>query len=66
MAEFLFLMLSSRNASLLLKTPEQRYLDFVSNSPHLLQLVPQYMIASYLGITPIHLSRIKKSEIEKV
>lgn len=60
MAEFLFLMLSSRNASLLLKTPEQRYLDFVANSPHLLQLVPQYMIASYLGVTPEALSRIRK------
>jgi CRP-like cAMP-binding protein len=53
-------MVSDRTATLLLKSPEQRYLDFMKNSAYLVQLVPQYMIASYLGVTPEALSRIRK------
>jgi CRP-like cAMP-binding protein len=30
------------------------------NFPNIHQRVPQYMIASYLGITPVHLSNLKK------
>ncbi len=41
-------------------SPEQRYLDFVHKRPDLLQRVPQYHIASYLGLTPQSLSRIRK------
>jgi len=60
MAEFLYLMVSDRTASLILKSPEQRYLDFIERSPKWMNLVPQYMIASYLGVTPEALSRIRK------
>jgi CRP-like cAMP-binding protein len=59
-AEYLYIMVSDRTATLLLKSPEQRYLDFMKNSAYLVQLVPQYMIASYLGVTPEALSRIRK------
>lgn len=59
-AEFLFIMVSDRTATLLLKTPEQRYVDFLEKSSDLILRVPQYMIASYLGITPEALSRIRK------
>ena len=38
---------------------EQRYNNIIEQHPGLLQRVPQYMIASYLGITPQALSRIK-------
>ena len=38
---------------------EDRYLEFIKKYPGLLQRVPQYQIASYLGITPEALSRIK-------
>lgn len=60
MAEFLFTQISIRNNALLFESPEQRYLKFSKNRPDLLQRVPQYMIASYLGITPEALSRIRK------
>ena len=40
-------------------TAEERYKDFVSQYPKIAQRVPQYLIASYLGITPEFLSRIR-------
>lgn len=60
MAEFLFTQISLRNNSLLFESPELRYTKFSKNRPDLLQRVPQYMIASYLGVTPEALSRIRK------
>jgi len=39
---------------------EQRYLKFINTYPKLLEQVPQSHIASYLGITPQSLSRIRK------
>lgn len=41
-------------------SPEQRYINFATERPDLLQRVPQYQIASYLGLTPQSLSRIRK------
>jgi CRP/FNR family transcriptional regulator, anaerobic regulatory protein len=41
-------------------TAEQRYQKFESNNPNILQNVPLSYIASYLGITQRHLSRIRK------
>ena len=41
-------------------TPEQRYLNLLQERPDLLQRIPQYQIASYLGMTPESLSRIRK------
>ena len=40
---------------------EQRYLEFVNMYPDLMLRVPQWMIASYLGITPEGLSRVRKN-----
>ena len=40
--------------------PEQRYAKFLETAPDLVNRVPQYMIASYLGIQPQSLSRIRK------
>ena len=42
------------------KSPEERYKHFLKENPELLQRVPQHQIASYLGITPESLSRIRK------
>ena len=44
---------------------EQRYLEFIKTYPSFTQRVPQHMIASYLGITPESLSRIRKQVISK-
>jgi len=38
---------------------EQRYLHFISNYRHLQQRIPQLYIASYIGVTPQSLSRIR-------
>jgi|SRR6056297_1362988 len=43
-----------------MSSPEQRYLNLVKNTPELIQRAPQYQIASYLGIKPESLSRIRK------
>lgn len=40
-------------------TPEQRYQNLVKDRPHIIQRVPQHYIASYLGVSKVHLSRIK-------
>jgi CRP-like cAMP-binding protein len=37
----------------------ERYENLLARSPDLAQRVPQYMIASYLGVTPESLSRIR-------
>lgn len=41
-------------------TPEERYLNLLKTRPDLLQRVSQYHIASYLGVKPESLSRIRK------
>lgn len=40
-------------------TPKERYEDLMKNHPEIIRRVPQHYIASYLGITPISLSRIR-------
>jgi len=60
MAEMLFVMLNQRNTALLALTPEERYRNMIVNKPLLLQQVPQYMLASFIGVTPEHLSRIRR------
>lgn len=46
-------------------TPEERYLHMLKTRPYLLQRVSQHQIASYLGIKPESLSRIKKRLMNK-
>jgi CRP-like cAMP-binding protein len=60
LAEQAFIFVSQRFASMLLESPETRYQRLVQERPKVMQRVPQYMIASYLGITPEALSRIRK------
>jgi len=43
-----------------MSSPEERYLNLLNTRPDLLQRVPQHQIASYLGIKPESLSRIRK------
>ncbi|MBC8042416.1 MAG: Crp/Fnr family transcriptional regulator [Rhizobacter sp.] len=49
----------NRLASFLCDSPEERYLRLLKESPEVLRRVPQRLIASYLGITPEALSRIR-------
>ena len=42
------------------ETAEHRYLEFSRLFPHFVQRIPQYLIASYLGVAPQSLSRIRK------
>ena len=46
------------------RTNEERYLRLLEKRPGLLQRVPQYLIASYLGLTPVGLSKIRKRLIK--
>ncbi len=46
----------NRLISLLSGTAEERYLEFTNTYPALIQRLPQKLIASYLGMTPEHLS----------
>lgn len=57
--------LHDRINSLLGDTAEERYMKFVKTYPDLLLRVPQWMIASYLGITPESLSRVRKELARK-
>jgi CRP-like cAMP-binding protein len=41
-------------------SPEERYMDLLDKRPALLQRIPQYQIASYLGVQPESLSRIRR------
>lgn len=45
--------------SMIKDTPRQRYDDLIRNHPEIIKRIPQHYIASYLGITPVSLSRIK-------
>lgn len=58
-AESLFIILSNRTSSFQFDTPETRYNLFLSAYEPILQRIPQYMIASYIGCTPEALSRIR-------
>lgn len=64
MAEYVLTFISSRNKSLLFNTPEERYLKLMKERPKVIERIPQHYIASYLGIKPESLSRIRKRLME--
>jgi len=47
-------------ATYITTSPEERYLNVLKYRPELLNRVPQYQLASYLGVTAESLSRIRK------
>lgn len=46
-------------------SPADRYLSLIEEKPQIIQRIPQHYIASYLGISKVHLSRIKSKLIHK-
>jgi CRP-like cAMP-binding protein len=60
-AENVYLCIKDRLSHFLLSNPERRYLRFLESAEaeEILQRVPQHYIASYLGVTPVSLSRIR-------
>lgn len=59
-SELLFLKKYERELSLLNETAEQRYLNLLEKQPRLIREIPLKYLASYIGITPQALSRIRK------
>lgn len=57
--------LQNRVNMLLSASAEERYLQFIEMYPDILLRVPQIMVASYLGITPESLSRVRKELARK-
>ncbi len=60
-----FMRLFRRNNQLKNLSHQERYLRLLQKRPHLFQRVPQYLIASYLGLTPVGLSKIRKRVVEQ-
>lgn len=60
-----FMLYRQRVVLQLQNTPTQRYQDLVTNEPELLERVPLHELATYLGITPVSLSRIRKRLTER-
>lgn len=59
-AEYILIFIVERNRSLLFLTPEERYLKLMKDRPKVIASVPLKYIASYVGVTPEALSRIRK------
>jgi hypothetical protein len=58
-SEQLYLTVASRLDSFMFDAPSERYLALQKRNSKLLEEIPQYMIASYLGVKPETLSRIR-------
>jgi CRP-like cAMP-binding protein len=64
-AENLFIGAEKSKRNLMVQSAEDRYLDLLSNQPHILERLPQHLIASYLGIQPQSLSRIRAKVVKR-
>ena len=60
-----YIFLQKRFVSVLSKTAEENYNDLLENSPDLVRRLPQYHISSYLGVTPVFLSKIISKTFKK-
>lgn len=56
----MFISKEKRERELPMLSAEERYRQFLAQYKHLENRIPQYHIASYLGITPVTLSRIRR------
>lgn len=60
-----FVILHEWFSSHILDTPEERYLNLLTQRPDLLNRIPQHQIATFLGVTPVSLSRIRNRVAKK-
>lgn len=58
--EKIFMSYEERQLELISMNAKQRYLQLRQRMPNIDTIIPQYQIASYLSITPVQLSRIRK------
>jgi CRP/FNR family transcriptional regulator, anaerobic regulatory protein len=63
-AEFILIGIAERNRSMLFMSPEERYLNLMKTRPKVIATIPQHYIASYLGIQPESLSRIRRRLVD--
>ncbi len=61
-----YIFLQKRFVSILSKTAEENYEDLIQQNPDLVRRLPQYHISSYLGVTPVFLSKILAKRARKV
>jgi CRP-like cAMP-binding protein len=60
-----FVSLHQLFTSLILDSPEERYVNLQRTRPELINRIPQHQIATFLGMTPVSLSRIKSRVAKK-
>jgi CRP-like cAMP-binding protein len=65
-AEFYFIYQDNRIKNLYARSPKERYDSIADVFPNIHNRVPQHMIASYLGMSSVHLSRLKNKAYKKV
>jgi CRP-like cAMP-binding protein len=65
-AEWAMMGLEDRMVGLLTQSPEERYTALLAgNKSKIIERIPQHLIANYLGITPVSLSRIRNRIVKK-
>lgn len=64
LAEHYFFIFNEKLQSIYTETPLERYNNLTDSFPNIFQRVPQRLIATYLNISSVHLSRLKNSEKE--
>jgi CRP-like cAMP-binding protein len=60
-----FISLHQLFTSHILDSPEERYMQLLKNYPELINRVPQHQLATFLGVTPVSLSRIRNRVSKK-
>jgi CRP-like cAMP-binding protein len=66
LAEWALIGVEERMAGLLMLSPEERYMQLLQgNKQKIVERIPQHLIANYLGVTPVSLSRIRNRVTKK-
>lgn len=60
-----FIVSQSRILANISFTAEEKYQNFLEKYPHIVNRIPQHMIASYIGITPETLTRLRRNMVKK-